>query len=184
MKQRFVLGTLAMVAAGLTGTALAAGPEYHTVQMQIDVNRPAAEVWALVGNYCDISKWRDMDCKIASGDGGIGTVRILRGGQITEIMVGKTALSYGYTQPVQPGQFYNLYHGYLEAAPLSAKTSRLTYTIMLDESDKPDQAAKDADLARRRASFEDALKNMKALAEGTSKGATKGAGAPKTAAPK
>jgi hypothetical protein len=34
-----------------------------------------------------------------------------------------------------------------------------------DVSDKPDQAAKDADVAQRRARFEGALTNMKQLAE-------------------
>jgi len=41
------------------------------------------------------------------------------------------------------------------------------YTLVLDESDKPDQAARDADVAARRTRFEGALKNMKAMAEGT-----------------
>ena len=49
--------------------------------------------------------------------------------------------------------------------PVTAKTSKILYTLMYDVSDKPDQAAKDADIARRRTAFENALKNMKALAE-------------------
>jgi hypothetical protein len=36
---------------------------------------------------------------------------------------------------------------------------------MLDESDKPDQAARDADIAARRTRFEGALLKMKALIE-------------------
>jgi hypothetical protein len=148
-----------------TGTAFAA-PEYVAIHMETDVARPVAETWARVGNYCDISEWLAVDCKIVSGDGGIGTVRLLRGGQVTEILVGKTALSYGYAQPVREGQFYNLYHGYLEARPTGANTSKLIYTLLLDESDKPDQAAKDADVAARRKRFEAALQKMKALAEG------------------
>lgn len=151
----------------LAGTVMAAEPDYRTVQMEIDVARSATEVWAKVGKYCDISEWLGLDCKITSGDGGIGTVRMLAGGRVAEILVGKTDLSYGYTQPVKEGQFYSLYHGYMEAKPVSKKSSKLVYTLVLDESDKPDQAAKDADLARRRASFETALKKMKAIAEGT-----------------
>ena len=102
---------------------------------------------------------------IKSGDGGIGTVRLLRGGQVTEILVAKTDLSYGYTQPVREGQFYNLYHGFLEARPVTAQTSRLLYTLMYDISDKPDQAARQTDVGQRRARFEGALKKMKELAE-------------------
>ena len=153
-------------AIAFAGRALAADPQYMTIKMEIDVARPAAAVWAKVGGYCDISKWLDgTDCMIKSGDGGIGTVRVLRGGQVTEILVAKTELSYGYTQPVREGQFYNLYHGFVEARPVTAQTSKLLYTLVYDISDKPDQAARQADMAQRRARFEGALKNMKALAE-------------------
>ena len=147
-------------------SALAAEPEYTTIKMQIDVAKPAKEVWAKIGGYCDISKWLNVDCKITSGDGGMGTVRALRNGSITEILVAKTDLSYGYTQPVKEGSFYNLYHGFLEAKPVTDKTSRILYTLMLDESDKADKAAKDADVANRKMRFEGALENMKKLAEG------------------
>ncbi|HVS22215.1 MAG TPA: SRPBCC family protein [Gammaproteobacteria bacterium] len=150
----------------LATSALAAEPEYTTIKMQIDVAKPAKEVWAKVGGYCDISKWLNVECKITSGDGGMGTVRVLAGGRVTEILVAKTDLSYGYTQPVKEGSFYNLYHGFLEAKPVTDKTSRILYTLMLDVSDKADKAAKDADIAQRKMRFEGALENMKKLAEG------------------
>jgi hypothetical protein len=155
--------TLALL--GFAVSASAAAPEYKTITMEIDIAKPAAEVWAKVGGYCDISKWLNLDCSITSGDGGVGTVRSLAGGRVTEILVGKTDLSYGYTQPVKEGAFYNLYHGFMEAKPVTAKTSKMVYTLMYDLSDKPDQAAKDADVARRRTAFENALKKMKELAE-------------------
>ncbi len=155
--------TLALM--GFATSALAATPEYKTITMEIDIAKPAAEVWAKVGGYCDISKWLNLDCSITSGDGGVGTVRSLAGGRVLEVLIGKTDLSYGYTQPAKEGAFYNLYHGYMEARPVTAKTSKMIYTLVYDVSDKPDQAAKDADVARRRTAFENALKNMKALAE-------------------
>jgi hypothetical protein len=161
---RLLIGSAlgALVAAGST---LAAEPEYTTVEMEIEVARPAADVWAKVGGYCDIAEWLDVDCTITSGDGGMGTVRVLAGGRVTEILVAKTDLSYGYTQPAREGQFYNLYHGFMEAKPVTEQSSKLLYTLVYDISDKPDQAGKDADVARRRAMFEGALKNMKELAE-------------------
>ncbi|MEN9705065.1 MAG: hypothetical protein RLZZ393_944 [Pseudomonadota bacterium] len=168
MKKMLMLGALV-----LAGQVVAAEPEYKTVRMEIDIDRPAAEVWAKVGKYCDISEWLGLDCKITSGDGGMGTVRALAGGRVLEILVAQTELSYGYTQPVREGQFYSLYHGFMEARPVSKKKSKMIYTLVLDVSDKPDQAAKDADLARRRASFEPALKKMKAIAEGTAATAAK-----------
>ena len=155
-----LLGTIAFAAP-----ARAADPEYTTIKMEIDVAKPAAAVWAKVGGYCDISKWLDIDCTITSGDGGMGTVRSLGGGRVTEILVGKTELSYGYTQPVREGQFYNLYHGFLEVRPVTAQTSRLFYTLMYDISDKADAAARQANMAQRRTRFEGALKKMKMLAE-------------------
>jgi hypothetical protein len=142
-----------------------AAPDYRTIVMQIDVNKPAAEVWAKVGHYCDISKWGAVDCKIVSGDGGIGTVRSLANGRTLEILVGKTDLSYGYAQPTKEGVFYNLYHGYVEARPVSRSTSKIIYTLFYDLSDKPDEAAKQADMMQRRTRFEGALKKMKQIAE-------------------
>jgi hypothetical protein len=143
-----------------------AQPEYVRIEMEIDVDKPAAEVWDTVGGYCDISVWfPGLDCEITSGDGGMGTVRALRGGAIIEILIAKTDLSYGYTQPVNEGRFYNLYHGFLEAKPVSANSSKLLYTLTYDVSNLADQAAKDADMARRRTQFEGALATMKELAE-------------------
>lgn len=160
MKSLFALSALA-----LTVPAIAAEPDYTTIRMEVNIAKPAAEVWAKVGKYCDIAEWLKLDCKITSGDGGIGTVRSLAGGRVLEILVAQTELSYGYTQPVKEGSFYNLYHGFMEARPVTANTSKMLYTLVLDESDKTDKAAKDADIARRRASFEAALQNMKAIAE-------------------
>jgi hypothetical protein len=158
---------LALGAAALTATATAAEPEYTTIKLEIDIAKPAKEVWAKVGGYCDISKWlNNVDCRITSGDGGAGTVRVLAGGRVTEILVAQTELSYGYTQPALEGQFYNLYHGFMEARPVTATSSKMLYTLVYDVSNLADKAAKDADVARRRGMFETALKNMKALAEG------------------
>jgi hypothetical protein len=158
--------TLALIGfAAVANGALAGTPDYRTINMQIDVDRPAAEVWSKVGNYCDISAWLGVDCKIVAGSGGIGTVRSLANGRVLEILVGKTDLSYGYTQPAKPGAFYNLYHGFVEAKPVTRTTSKIVYTLFYDVSDKPDEAAKQADLAQRRTRFEAALKKMKQIAE-------------------
>lgn len=146
-------------------SAVLAQPEYTTIEMEIDIARPAAEVWAKVGGYCDISEWLGLDCEITTGDGNMGTVRALLGGRIVEIMVAQTELSYGYTQPVQEGSFYNLYHGFMEARPVSANSSKMIYTLVYDVSNLADQAAREADIERRRDSFERALANMKEIAE-------------------
>jgi hypothetical protein len=163
--QRFSTA-LVLVAFAAAAPVFAADPEYVTIKMEIDIAKPAPEAWAKVGGYCDIAKWLNVDCTITSGSGDMGTVRVLAGGRVTEILVAKTDLAYGYTQPVREGQFYNLYHGFMEAKHVTATTSKMLYTLTYDVSDKADQAAKDADIQRRRTMFEGALKNIKALAEG------------------
>ena len=160
-------------ALALTGTAFAQtptpaplqtpNPTYASVEMEIVVNRPAAEVWKRVGKYCDIGEWFQIPCTIVSGkDGEFGAVRSVA----NEILVGKTELSYVYRQPVREGQRYNMYHGTLEARPVTATTSKLVYTLFFDNSNLPDEAAKQADKDRRRTQFMRALQNMKTLAEG------------------
>jgi hypothetical protein len=131
--------------------------------MEITVNKPAAEVWARVGKYCDIGEWLRVQCTIVSGkDGEVGTVRSIG----SEILVGKTELSYTYTQPVREGRAYIMYHGTLEARPLTATTSKLVYTLMWDNSTMADDAAKERDRMQRSTQFTTALQNMKILAEG------------------
>lgn len=157
----------------LAGTAFAqppapvstavANPTYTSIEMEVTVNRPAGEVWKRVGKYCDIGEWLQFACTITQGkDGEFGAVRSIG----NEILVGKTELSYTYTQPVREGRPYDLYHGTLEARPVSATTSKLIYTLLFDNSMLADDAAREADKTRRRTTFQRALDNMKILAEG------------------
>ncbi len=142
-----------------------ANPTYVSIPMEITVNKPAAEVWKRVGKYCDIAEWLQIasGCTITSGkDGEFGAVRTVG----SEILVGKTELSYTYTQPARDGRPYNLYHGTLEARPINARTSKLVYTLIFDNSMLADDAARTADIERRRTAFTRALGNMKILAEG------------------
>jgi hypothetical protein len=150
-----------------SGTTVSANPTYQTIQMDIEIDRSAKVVWERVGKYCDIAEWLKLDCKITAGDGkSVGTVRDLAGGRVKEILVAQTELSYGYTQPVREGRVYDLYHGFMEARVISPRKTKLIYTLLYDNSMLPDQAARDADVARRRTSFEGALKEMKRIAEG------------------
>jgi hypothetical protein len=144
-------------------STVVAHPTYISIPLEIDVNRPAAEVWKRVGKFCDIGEWLRIPCTITSGkDGEFGAVRSVA----NEVLVGKTDLSYTYTQPVREGRPYNLYHGTLEARPVTPTTSKIVYTLFFDNSMLPDDAAREADRARRVAQFTTAIKNMKILAEG------------------
>jgi hypothetical protein len=140
-----------------------ANPHYVSIPMEIAVNRPAAEVWKRIGKFCDIGEWLRMPCTITSGrDGEFGAVRSVA----DEILVGKTELSYTYTQPVRQGRPYDVYHGTLEARPVTATTSRIVYTLFFDNSMLPDDAARERNIAQRKTFFMQALENMKTLAEG------------------
>ena len=140
-----------------------ANPTYTGIVMEVAVNRPAAEVWKRIGKYCDIGEWFRIPCTITAGkDGEVGAVRSVA----NEVLVGKTELSYTYTQPVREGRPYNLYHGTLEARPVTATTSKLVYTLMYDNSMLADDAARERDKAQRTQQFTGALENMKILAEG------------------
>ena len=152
----------AQPAPGSTSIVVAS-PTYTSIPMEITVNRPAAEVWKRVGKFCDIGEWLRIPCTITSGkDGEFGAIRSVA----NEVLVGKTELSYTYTQPVRDGRPYNLYHGTLEARPVNATTSKLVYTLFFDNSMLADDAARETDRARRTAQFNQALQNMKILAEG------------------
>jgi hypothetical protein len=140
-----------------------ANPTYISIPLEITVNRPAAEVWKRVGKFCDIGEWLRIPCTITSGqDGEFGAIRSVAG----EVLVGKTELSYTYTQTVRAGRPYNLYHGTLEARPVTATTSKLVYTLIFDNSMLADDAAREKDKAQKTAVFTQALENMKILAEG------------------
>jgi hypothetical protein len=168
----------ALTIAGLLGVATAqtpatppqagsgpavASPTYVSIPLEITVNRPAADVWKRIGKFCDIGEWLQIPCTITSGkDGEFGAVRSVA----NEVLVGRTELSYTYTQTVRNDRPYNLYHGTLEARPVTATTSKIVYTIFFDNSMLGDDAAREADKTRRAATFTRALQNMKTLAEG------------------
>jgi hypothetical protein len=167
----YALGALALVA----GPALAqtpappapvyvvASPTYTSIVLETAVNRPAAEVWKRVGKFCDIGEWLRIPCTITAGkDGEVGAIRTVG----AEVLVGRTDLSYTYTQAVRADRPYNLYHGTLEAKPVTATTSKLVYTLFFDNSMLTDDAARERDRAGKTTTFTNALQNMKILAEG------------------
>jgi len=155
----------AQVSAQGDSTIVVEKPNYVTITLETTVNKPVADVWKRIGGYCTISEWLQIaaGCKILSGtDNEIGAVRSVAG----EVLVGKTQYSYTYTQTVRAGRPYNLYHGTIEARPVTPTTTKLIYTLIYDNSMLPDDAAREKDKASRTAAFTRALSNMKTLAEG------------------
>src|SRR5258708_6686510 len=90
----------AQVPAPAPGSSAVASPTYVSVHMEVTVKRPAAEAWKTFGGFCSAAAWAQDPCTITSGkDGELGAVRMLNG--IREVLVGRTALSYTYAQPVK-----------------------------------------------------------------------------------
>lgn len=147
-------------------SVVVSSPAYTSIPMEITVNRPAAEVWARIGKYCDVAEWLQVPagCRIIAGkDGELGAVRNVGGG---EVLVARTEYSYTYAQTPKEGMPFNLYHGTVEVRPLTPTTSRILYTLFFDNSMLPDDAARAKDKQARATRFTQALRNMKVLAEG------------------
>ncbi|OJU12039.1 MAG: hypothetical protein BGN86_08730 [Caulobacterales bacterium 68-7] len=139
-------------------------PVYDTIELEQMVNKPAKEVWAKVGKFCDIEAWFGLKCVITAGqEGKLGAVRTLNGTTI-EPIVSMTELSYVYTQPVRQGVTPNLYHGSLEARPVGANQTKLVYQMFYDVS-MLDAAGRAAAKANRVTRFTAGLQKMKEIAE-------------------
>jgi hypothetical protein len=144
-------------------------PLYAALVFEMLVDRAADAVWARVGKFCDIAEWGHYHCTLISGvDGQLGAVRLVSNGvhRITEMMVGRTDLSYTYTQPVIAGVPFNAYHGTLEAKSIRGAGTKLTYSFFYDTSMMKGDAARAAEVTERRSRVMRYLANMKILAEG------------------
>lgn len=141
-------------------------PHYVAVTESIEVDAPVAKVWARVGGFCDITEWMNSpeweDCKYLQGDGGPGSVRSI----VNEVLVGATQYSYTYAQAPRKDAPYPLPHGTLAAEALTPATTRLSYTMLRDDSMLADDADRQKDIAARHARCAEWLKNMKLLAKG------------------
>lgn len=149
-----------------TAPFLNPNPHYVTIPMQIEIHAPVDVVWSHIGHYCDLGKLGSAgfpNCTITSGtDGEYGAVRSVG----REILVGKTKYSYTYTQPLRVTGFYNLYHGTVEARAVTPDTTTLYWTLVFDNSNLPDDAARDKDVANRRPRFLGIMEAVKTLSEG------------------
>ena len=160
------IATPAFVSAQTPATAasvVVANPTYIVIPLEVTVNKPVDAVWSRIGHFCGIGEWVQMPCTMLSGkEDEIGGIRSVG----TEIMVAKTQYSYTYTQAPREGRPYNMYHGTLEARPMGPNQTKLLYTIFVDNSMLPDDAAREKDRQNRMKTFGNFLNNAKILAEG------------------
>lgn len=148
----------------MTGFLLAAIPaeaaDYAVITLTSDIARPADQVWSRIGGYCAIQDWLGTKCILTQGMGEVGTIRNLNG-TIDELLVGKTAHSYSYTQPASP----ILYHGTLAVEPVDAGHSRIVYTLLYDQAPLATPEAQAANRAQRTTRFQAGVDKMKQIAE-------------------
>lgn len=145
-------------------TAPAAAADFVVVRKKIEVERTAAEVWDVVGDFCSIRDWMKRPCQITTGalDNDAGAVR--RIGEIEEVMIARGPTSYSYWLSVGPaGAAHNF--GTVDVRQGQGRRSTIIYTIVYDQSGLAGDAAK----AEKHKWFDDlfqgAVEGMKTLAE-------------------
>lgn len=122
------LALMAALAGLLPAAAMAHGPSRQKVTESIEINAPADKVWAVVGNFQDMS-WTGIVTKTeGTGDNTVGAKRTLTvpGGTIDENLTkynaeGKT---YGYELPSVDWKIL----------PVANYTSNITVTAEGDKS--------------------------------------------------
>ena len=153
----------AAIAAALLAAPPAGAAEYTTILLDKVVNRTPDQTWAKIGPYCAIATWLKITCVVTGNVTGtpFGTNRLLNGNN-NEVMVASTPYSYTYTQPAST----ILYHGTLAVEPLDrGRQTRIVYTLFYDQVPLGTTQAKIENRAMRTKRFNEALDNMKAMAE-------------------
>lgn len=135
-------------------------PEWVDIHMERPVDRPAALVWSRVGGYCQIELWFGTKCALTSGTGDVGTIRQLNG-TLNELMVAKSPLSYGYSQPASP-----IYvHGNMSVEVVDSGHSKIVYDVLYDAAPLKTPEAKQAEFNRRKTRFEAGIDKMVQLSD-------------------
>ena len=161
MKTGFLAG--AAIAVAMLAAPAAGAAEYTTILLDKVVNKTPDQTWAKIGPYCAIATWLKVTCVITGNVTGtpFGTNRLLNGNN-NEVMVASTPYSYTYTQPAST----ILYHGTLAVEPLDrGRQTRIVYTLFYDQTPLGTTQAKIENRAMRTKRFNEALDNMKAMAE-------------------
>src|SRR4051812_3801853 len=152
------------IAAGSLAIASPAmASDYVVIELHADVKASPDTTWAKIGDYCAIEKWGGLSCKLASGTGGVGSVRALNNGVVEEPMVAHTSHSYTYGQTVGGNKDFD-YHGTLAVEPAGRNASRINYTLVYDQSLVPAEKRETMPTGMR-TRFQGFVDKMKAMAE-------------------
>ena len=154
----------ALMAAGplLAWASMGVSADYTSITLEKPVDRSADAVWAKVGPFCALKDWLKTTCVLVSGNGDIGTVRVVAG-QYREVLVGQTGHSYTYAFS-EPNP--TMYHGTLSVVPTGRQKSKLVYIVFWDQESLSTPEAKAKEKTSNTQTFTTALDNMKEMAEG------------------
>ena len=168
MKKIIIAAALAVAATanGQTTAPTQAPAKWTTITLSSEViAKPSYLVWEKISPFCDISKYLDVKgCKIDSGRGELGSVRTIDNGTpggVVEIVVARTPYSYTYAQPFTP----IFYHGTLGVEAVDAGHSKITYTLIWNESAVGDAAAQATARDSRKTRFQAAVDKMSVAAK-------------------
>ena len=158
--------TIAATASAQTTAPTQQPAKWTTINLSSDtIAKPSYLVWEKIGAWCAIEKFLDVKgCKIDSGRGELGSVRTIDNGTpggVVEIVVARTPYSYPYAQPFTP----IFYHGTLGVESIDAGHSKITYSLIWNESAVGDAAAQTAARESRTKRFQAAVDKMSAAAK-------------------
>lgn len=160
---------------GASSFANAAIDETIRVKETIEINAPADQVWAIVGNFGDLGRWHPAIAKtdITSGKAAeVGATRVLTlqdGGKINETLTARDdasmTMKYDITESVLPVREYS---ATLTVQSAGGKTTVL-WKSMFKRQDpaNPPSAGKDDKTARDTITqiFKTGLENLKKISE-------------------
>ena len=169
MKKIIIAAALAIAATAAPGPDHArprqAPAKWTTLNLSSDViAKPAYLVWdkinALV-RHREISRHQGLQDRQRPRRTGLGAHHRHRHDQVVEIVVARTPYSYTYAQPFTP----IFYHGTLGVEAVDATHSKITYTLIWNESAVGDAAAQAAARDSRQKRFQAAVDKMSAAAK-------------------
>jgi hypothetical protein len=137
-------------------------PDFAVIVANVEIALSAKDAWAKIGAFGDAGKFLNVPCKLVSGIGGVGSARQV-GDAIIEVLVSAASTSYAYAQNYGPMAEY-AYHGSVSVESTGLASSRLTYTVLFDQS-LMDEAKRLSEVGRITKRFQGAADAMKQAAE-------------------
>ena len=132
------------------------------VRCNVEIASSIELAWQEIGLFEGAGRFLDVPCRLAHGDGGLGSVRQIGDG-ILETMVGSSRHSYTYAQTVGPMAAFG-YHGCVSLEAAGPDACALHYTLVYNQQSL-DEQKRLSEFRRLSARFTGASESMKRFAE-------------------